>query len=127
MTAENVVATLSWAVRLLYLECAGLVGLTGVLVFLDLTQGGEMVGVAVSLTVLAALAAVIVFLVARGLGRHAIRARGPAIVVQLFVIASGGFLVQVQPLWAGVLLIALGAVVVLLIVLPPSTRALGAD
>jgi hypothetical protein len=54
-------------------------------------------------------------------------ARGPAIVVQLFVIASGGFLIQTGPLWAGLLLIALGLLVGLLVVLPASTRALGVD
>ena len=120
-------ATLVWAVRLLYLECAGLAGLTAFLAFLDLTSDALQVGVAVALTVLAALAAVAVFFVARGLGRRAARARGPAIVVQWFVIAAGGFLVQVHPLWLGLLLMALGALVGVLIVLPPSTRALGVD
>jgi len=81
----------------------------------------------VSLTVLAALAAAAVFLIARGLRRRRIRARGPAIVVQLFVIAAGGFLVQVHPLWLGLVLMAAGALTGLLILLPPSTRALGAD
>jgi hypothetical protein len=120
-------ATLSWAVRLLFLECAGLTGLTGVLVFLDLTQDAVQVGMAVALTVLAALAAVVVFFLGRALGRRASGARGPAVVVQLFVIAAGGFLVQVRPLWLGLLLIGLGALTGLLIVLPPSTRALGVD
>jgi hypothetical protein len=43
------------------------------------------------------------------------------------IIASGGFLLQVGPAWIGLLLIALGALVGLLIVLPSSTRALGVD
>ena len=59
--------------------------------------------------------------------RRTAGARGPAIVVQLFVIASGGFLVQTGPLWLGWLLIGLGVLTGLLIVLPPSTRALGVD
>jgi hypothetical protein len=120
-------ATLVWAVRLLYLQCAGLAGLTVYLVVLDLTSDDLQVGPAVGLTVLAALAAVSVYFVARALGRLAARARGPAIVVQLFVIAAGGFLIQVHPLWLGVVLMASGVLTGLLIVLPPSTRALGVD
>jgi hypothetical protein len=120
-------ATLVWAVRLLYLECAGLAALTAYLVVLDLTADELQIGVAVSLTVMAALGAVVVFFVARSLGRRAARARGPAIVVQLFVIAAGGFLIQTGPLWSGLVLVVLGALIGLLIVLPPSTRALGVD
>jgi hypothetical protein len=120
-------ATLVWAVRLLYLQCAGLAGLTIYLVVLDLTSDDLQVGPALGLTVLAALAAVSVYFVARALGRLAAGARGPAIVVQLFGIAAGGFLIQVHPLWLGLVLMALGVIIGLLIVLPPSTRALGVD
>jgi hypothetical protein len=120
-------ATLLWAVRLLYLECAGLAGLTVYLLILDLTSDDVRIGVAAGLTVLAALGAVSVFIVARALGRLRPGARGPAIVVQLFVIAAGGFLIQVHPLWLGLVLMALGVLTGLLIVLPPSTRALGVD
>ncbi len=131
MTGEKSVvdnpATLLWAVRLLYLECAALAGLTVYLVVLDLTSKSENVGMAVALTVFAALGVAAVFFVARGLGRRTRGARGPAIVIQLFTIAAGGFLLQVGPLGLGVVLMVLGLVVGLLIVLPPSTRALGID
>jgi hypothetical protein len=120
-------ATLVWGVRLLYLECLGLAGLTAYLLVLDLTTSKVNVAMAAALTVLAAVAAASVFAVARALGRLARGARGPAIVVQLFVIAAGGFLVQVHPLWLGVLMMGLGLLVGLLIVLPASTRALGVD
>jgi len=118
-------ATLVWAVRLLLLQAAGLAVLTAYLIVLALTSGPVRVAVAVALIVLTALGAVAVAIVARLLGRRTQGARGPAIVVQLFVIASGGFLVQTGPLWLGLVLMALGLVVGLLIVLPPSTRALG--
>ncbi|MFI6077011.1 hypothetical protein ACIA5C_36305 [Actinoplanes sp. NPDC051343] len=131
MTGEKSVvdkpATLLWAVRLLYLQCAGLAGLTIYLLVLDLTSGDVQIGVAAALTVLTALASVSVFFVARALGRLRSGARGPAIVVQLFVIAAGGFLIQVHPLWLGVLMMVLGVLTGLLIVLPSSTRALGVD
>jgi hypothetical protein len=120
-------ATLLWAVRLLYLQCAGLAGLTVYLLILDVTSDDVQVGVAAGLTVLAALGAVSVFFVARALGRLRAGARGPAVVVQLFVIAAGGFLIQVHPLWLGWVLMVLGVSTGLLIVLPPSTRALGVD
>jgi hypothetical protein len=120
-------ATLVWAVRLLYLQCAGLTALTIWLLILTVTSQLDAVAVAVALIVLAALGAAGVFLVARALGRRALHARGPAIVVQLFVLAAGGFLVQVHPLWLGVVLLVLGVLIGVLVVLPPTTRALGVD
>jgi hypothetical protein len=119
--------TLLWAVRLLYLQCAGLAGLAVYLVVLDLTSDDVQIGVAAALTVLTLLGAVSIYFVGRALGRLQAGARGPAIVVQLFVIAAGGFLIQVHPLWLGLVMMALGVLTGLLIVLPPSTRALGVD
>jgi chromate transport protein ChrA len=114
-------------VRLLFVEAAGLAALTAYLIYLDLTAERTSVAVAIALTVLTALGAVCVAIVGRALARLARGARGPAIVVQLFVLAAGGFLAQIGPLWLGLLLLALGVAVGLLIVLPPSTRALGLD
>ena len=109
------------------MRAAGLAVLTAYLLVLDLTAHPQSVALAIALTVLAAIGVVFVYLVARALGRRAAGARGPAIVVQLMIIASGGFLLQTGPAWAGLLFIVLGAVVGLLIVLPSSTRALGVD
>jgi hypothetical protein len=120
-------ATLVWAVRLLYLECAGLAALTAYLIVLDLTSRQLQVGVAISLTVMTAIGAVSIFYVTRLLGRRVAGARGPAVAVQLFVIAAAGFWIQTGPLWAGLLLMALGVVTGLMILLPPTTRALGVD
>ena len=120
-------ATLRGAIGLLLLEAAGLAVLTAYLVVRLLTAENVHVGVAVALIVLAAIGAAAVAVVARSLSRRTSGARGPAIVVQLFVIASGGFLVQTGPPWLGWLLILLGLLTGLLIVLPASTRALGVD
>ncbi|MEV4641554.1 hypothetical protein AB0J80_29840 [Actinoplanes sp. NPDC049548] len=120
-------ATLAWAVRLLFAESAGLAVLTAYLVYLDLTAEAGSIAVAISLTVLAAIGAGTVFLVARALARRSARARGPAIVVQLFVIATGGFLLQTGPAWAGVAMMVLGVGVAVLCLLPPTTTALGLD
>jgi hypothetical protein len=120
-------ASLVWAVRLLLLQAAGLAALAAYLVIRLLTAERTLIGVAVALIVMVALAAAAVVVVARSLGRRRPGARGPAVVVQLMVIAAGGFLLQTGPAWAGLLLIALGLLVGLLIVLPSSTRALGVD
>ncbi|WP_245908120.1 hypothetical protein [Pseudosporangium ferrugineum] len=119
--------TLAWAVRLLFAECAGLAVLTAYLMVLVVTAEPGSLPVAISLTVMAAIGVFAVFLVARALGRRSARARGPAIVVQLFVIASGGFLLQTGPAWAGAAMMALGVGVAVLCLLPASTRALGLD
>jgi hypothetical protein len=120
-------ATLVWAVRLLLLQAAGMAALTAYLIVRLLTTDGVNLGVASALIVMAALAAVAIAVVARSLARRAHGARGPAIVVQLFLIASGGFLVQTEPVWLGLLLMALGIAVGVLVVAPASTRALGVD
>jgi hypothetical protein len=119
--------TLVWAVRLLFAEAVGLAALTVYLIVLDLTADAESVPVAIALTVLAAIGVVFIYFVAVALARRRPGARGPAILIQLMVIASGGFLVQTGPLWGGVVLMVLGVLVGLLIVLPASTRALGID
>jgi hypothetical protein len=120
-------ATLVWAVRLLFAEAAALVVLTGYLLVLDFTADTTSVVVAAALTGFAVLGVVAVVLVARALARRSAHARGPAIVVQLFLIASGGFLLQTGTAWVGALLMAVGVGVGLLCVVPPTTRALGLD
>ena len=120
-------ATLLWAVRLLYVQSVGLAALAIWMIILTVTSDVPEIPVALALIVLTIAGAVAVFFVARSLGRRSLHARGPAIVVQLFVIAAGGFLIQVHPVWLGVVLMALGVLVGVLIVLPPTTRALGVD
>lgn len=120
-------ATLVWAVRLLFAEAVALVVLAAYLLVLDFTAEAASIAVAAALTGFAAVAAVAVVLVARALARRSAHARGPAIVVQLFVIASGGFLLQTGTAWVGALIMAVGVGVGLLCVVPPTTRALGLD
>ncbi|MFG1602759.1 hypothetical protein [Actinoplanes sp. NPDC049265] len=119
--------TLTWTIRLLYVQAAGLAVLTAYLIVRLLTTDGVHLGVAISLIVLAALGSAAIVAVARALGRRTQGARGPAIVVQLFVIASGGFLVQTGPAWAGWLLIVWGVLIGALVIMPATTRALGVD
>jgi hypothetical protein len=132
VTAEHpettaVPATLAWAVRLLFVQAAALAVLTAYLVVMLLSGDATSVAIAIALIVLAAVGVLFIVLVARALARRRGAARGPAIVVQLMVIATGGFLVQTGPLWLGLILMAMGVVVGALTVLPASTRALGVD
>ncbi|BFU42550.1 hypothetical protein [Krasilnikovia sp. MM14-A1004] len=120
-------ATLAGAAGLLALEAAGLTALTAYLIVLDVTADKQSVTVAIALTAFAALGAAALGLLARALARRSGRARGPAVVVQLFLMATGGFLIQTGPAWLGMVLLILAAAVIVLIVLPPSTRALGLD
>ncbi|RZU50046.1 hypothetical protein EV385_1807 [Krasilnikovia cinnamomea] len=120
-------ATLAGAVGVLGLEAGGLAVLTAYLIVLDVTADKQSVTVAIALTAFAALGAAALGLLARALFRRSARARGPAVVVQLFLLATGGFLIQTGPAWLGVLLLLLAVATIVLIVLPPSTRALGLD
>ena len=120
-------ATLAWAVRLLLGQAAALAALTAYLVVMLVTDAATSVTIAIGLVVLAVLGVAFIVVVARSLARRGAGARGPAIVVQLMVIASGGFLVQTSPVWLGLVLMVLGVIVGVLIVLPASTRALGVD
>jgi hypothetical protein len=120
-------ASLTWAVRLLLLQAAGLAALTVYLVIRLITADEVLVGPAVGLILMAAVGAAAVVVVARSLGRLRPGARGPAILVQLLLIASGGFLLQTGPGWLGLILMATGVLTGVLIVLPASTRALGVD
>ena len=116
-----------WAVRLLLAEAVALVVLAAYLLVLDFTADATSLVVAVALTGFAVVAAGAVVLVARALARRSAHARGPAIVVQLFVIASGGFVLQTGTAWVGACAMAVGVGVGLLCVVPPTTRALGLD
>lgn len=123
---ENSPLTLVAAVWLMFAEAVGLAVLTAYLIVLDFTADAASVPLAIALTVSAAIGVAFVYIVARALARRRLGARGPAVLIQLMVIASGGFLLQTGPVWGGIVLMLLGALVGLLTVLPPSTRALGA-
>jgi hypothetical protein len=117
--------TLTWAVRLLLAEAAGLGVVAAYLVYQDLTAAAASVGVAVALTVAAALGALGVATVARSLARRSAGARGPAVVVQLMLLVTSYYMLQAGQLWLGVPLIALGAGAGILLLAPPTTKALG--
>jgi hypothetical protein len=120
-------ATLLWAVRLLLIEAVGLAVVTAYLGYQDLTGAPTRLGVAIALTVSAGLGALAVAAVARALGRHSTGARGPAVVIQMMLLVAAYYMLRAGLLWLGVPLILLGLATGVLIVAPPTTRALGLD
>jgi hypothetical protein len=117
--------TLTWAVRLLLAEAAGLAVVTAYLGFLDLTGAAASLGVAVALTVIAALAALAVAAVARSLARRSAAARGPAVVVQLMLLLVSPYMLQARQFWLAVPVIVVGLAAGALLLAPPTTKALG--
>ena len=125
--AVDAPATLVWAVRLLLAEAAALAVLTAYLIVQDVTADAADRVVAIALTVFAALGAVAVAALGRALARRSGAARGPAIVVQLMLMVLSYYMLKAALWWLGVPLLLLGLTVTVLIVLPPTTRALGFD
>lgn len=125
--ADDAPATLVWAVRLLLAEAVALAGLTAYLVVKDVTADAADRVAAIALTVFAGLGAAAVAALSRALARRSAPARGPAIVVQLMLMVISYYMLQAGLWWLGVPLLVLGLSVIALIVLPPTTRALGLD
>lgn len=118
-------STLRWAARLLWTEAAGLAVLTAYLVVQDVTAAATDLAVGVGLTVAAALSAIALVALARGLARRAAGVRGPAVVVQLMLLVLGYHALQGGTWWLGGTLLGLGLATGGLIIAPPTTRALG--
>ncbi|HEX8348020.1 MAG TPA: hypothetical protein VF657_25305 [Actinoplanes sp.] len=117
--------TLRWAVRLLFGEAAALALLTAYLLVMDVIADPADLRVAIALTVLTALFAAALAAVARALARRSAAARGPAIVAQIMLMVTAYYLIRGGLWWLGAPLLLLGLTVAVLLVLPPTTRALG--
>jgi uncharacterized membrane protein YhaH (DUF805 family) len=116
---------LRWAVWLLTGEATVLALITAFLVYEDLTATATSLAGALIMTGLAAVGALLVFLLAKALAARRSGARGPAIVVQLMLLPVGYFMIQGGPGWLGVPVIALALLVGGLLVSPSTTKALG--
>jgi hypothetical protein len=112
-------------VWLLLGEAVALAGVTAFLVYEDLTAPATSLVVAVGVTVFAAAGVAALLALARALSRRRAGARGPAIVLQLMLLGVGYSMTQGGLGWLGVLLIVLGVLVSMLLLSPPTTRALG--
>ncbi len=122
---EPAPSTLRWAVRLILLEAAALAAVTVTLLVLDLTAQATDLSVAIGVTVFAAVAVVVLVAVGRSLAGRRPGARGPAVVCQLMFMVLGYYMIQGGLSWLGIPLMLLGLGVGVLLVSPPTTRALG--
>jgi hypothetical protein len=118
-------ATLRWAIWLLLGEAVALGLLTLYLLYEDLTADATDLALALLITAFAALGTVALVLLARALGNRRPGARAPAIVLQLMLLPVGYYMIGGGLAWLGVPLMALGIAVCVLLVSPPTTRALG--
>ena len=124
-SADRTPGTLRWAVRLLLAEAAAFGSLAAYLVIMDVTARPTDLGVAIALTVFTALCALAVTAVARALARRSAAARAPAIVCQLMLIVIAYYLIRGGVWWIGVPVLLIAVVTGVLVVLPPTTQALG--
>jgi hypothetical protein len=118
-------ATLRWAIWLLLGEAVALGLLTVYLLYEDLTATANDLTSALLITAFAAFGTVVLVLLARALANRRPGARAPAIVLQLMLLPVGYYMIGGGLAWLGVPLMALGIVVCVLLVSPPTTRALG--
>lgn len=122
---ERAPATLRWAVRLLFLEGAGLALLTLLFVYYDVTGEWTAAEIALSTTGYLALMTVLFLSVAVALHRRRRWARGPGIVAQMLQMPIGWtMLTHGQPL-IGAPLFALGLAGAILLFAPSTRIALG--
>ncbi|MEV6525310.1 hypothetical protein AB0M43_25480 [Longispora sp. NPDC051575] len=119
--------TLKALVGLLWGKAAVLVGLTGWLLYADLSGRAGSARLANFVTVYAAAYAVLLLFVGWAVFRRRSWSRGPAMMLELFLLPIGYYMVAGgQPL-LGVPVIALGALGVFLTLHPRTRAALGLD
>ena len=119
--------TLQWAVRLLFLQAAGLAVVTALLVYLNLTAKATTMQMALSITGYVALMTAAFAFVGVSLSRRRRWARAPAIVIELLQVPIRYTMLTngLPALGAPVLLLGLAGAVLLLA--PATRRALGLD
>lgn len=117
--------TLRWAVGLLGLETAIVVAATGYLVYTDLVGAAQNQGLATFVTWYAGAYAVGFGFATWGLARRRRWARTPALVLNLFGVPIGWFMVQGGQWWLGLPVMGYSVLVAYLLVAAPTREALG--
>lgn len=117
--------TLKWAVALLSLETVAVAAATVLLVYEDLAGAARNQGLATFMTWYTGVYAVGFGLATWGLARRSRWARTPALVLNLFLVPVGWFMVQEGLWWGGVPLIGYALLVAWLLLVEPTREALG--
>lgn len=122
---DSLPAPLRWAVWLLAGEAVAVALVAAFLAYEDVTARATDLQAALVVTALALAGAAALAGLARALWRCRAGARGPAVVLQLMLLAIGYYMTQGGLAWLGIPVIALGLVVCGLLITPATTRALG--
>lgn len=118
-------STLRWAVWLLALQAILVAGVTAFFGYEDATATPDNARNAIALTVFFGVLALLLGLVAWLLHRRNRLARGPAVVLELMLLAIGYFMIKAALPWLGVPVMLLGLVSAGLLVTPSAREALG--
>lgn len=133
--ADVLPGTLRWAVWLLRAEAVALgvlvVAFLGLIIFSRSAESEDSqvtdLTAAILVSAFAAAAAVALWLLGTALANRRVRARAPAIVLQLMLLPIGYYMTTGGLGWLGIPLIALALLVAGLLVSPPTTRAFGLE
>ncbi len=117
--------TLRGAVGLLWLKTLGLAVLAGWLGYADITGKAQTPRLANLVTGYAVVFALLCGLLGWALWRRRAWARGPAVMIELFVVFAGWYMISGGLVWAGIGAIVLGVAGVVLLVTPSTREALG--
>jgi hypothetical protein len=117
--------TLRGAVGLVLAEAAAVAVIVGYLVYKDVTAENVIWRDALIVTSFAAIIAILLGLLGWALTRRRAWARGPAVVLELMLLAIGGFMVSGGLAWLGIPVFLLGLLGAGLLVAPATREALG--
>lgn len=117
--------TVEWATRLLFVEAAAVTAAALFLVYEDLTATGYNPQLAAFITGYTSAYAVAFIAAAIALAKRKRWSRGPALVLNLFLLPIGFFMILGGLWWLGVILMAYGLVVAVLLATPSTADALG--
>ncbi len=117
--------TLRAAILLLWLKALALAAIAAWLAYADITGKAQTQRLANLVTAYAVVFALLCGLLGWALWRRRGWARGPAVVIELFVAFLGWYMITGGLAWAGAGVIALGVIAVVLLLTPSTREALG--
>jgi len=123
-TSVTLPATLRWAVRLLWVEVAGVAAAVLFLLYQDLTGTATDLADALALTGFVVVGGAVLAGLAVALTRRKTRARAPTIVLQLIAVMTGYLMIGAGQLWLGAPIGLLGVAVTSLLVAPATSAVL---
>ncbi len=119
--------TLKVVVGLLFAQGVALVALGVALAVVTLGGSRTSLGASITEAVVAVALGVLMGFLGYSLAGGRRWARGPALVLELMLLAVGYFMITAGVVWAGVLVIVLGLGVAVLLILPSTRESLGID